>query len=295
VDTGIVAVISAANGWTATIDDLDVYKDGKKINYTVVEVVPDGYHVSIVGNATNGFVITNSHEAKKTEISGRKTWDDNNNRLGMRPESITINLLANGVVVDTKVVTEADGWAWTFEELDVYANGYEIVYTITEEAVPGYETTYVGYDVVNTSTYEPAKINIPVTKIWEDFDNAMGIRPTSITVELVVNGVASGKTLTISAANNWAASFTNLPVVDDDGNAIQYNVIEIAVESYVSKVEGSANFGFVVTNTYMEEIEEDPVPLSPVTGDHIFMLAVTLAFSAAAFVVTSNIKKKKQR
>ncbi len=42
-DTGKTVTLSAANGWKASFDELDVYKDGKKISYSVSEDVPEGY------------------------------------------------------------------------------------------------------------------------------------------------------------------------------------------------------------------------------------------------------------
>lgn len=102
-------------------------------------------------------VLTVVNEVPAFSISGSKTWNDEDDKDGIRPESITINLLADGVVVDTETVTEADGWTWTFEGLDKYADGKEVVYTITEDAVEGYETVINGYDVTNTHVPEEDK------------------------------------------------------------------------------------------------------------------------------------------
>ncbi|WP_257646468.1 MULTISPECIES: Cna B-type domain-containing protein [Streptococcus] len=38
-------------------------------------------------------------------LSGTKTWDDNNNQDGKRPDSITVILLANGTKVASQEVT----------------------------------------------------------------------------------------------------------------------------------------------------------------------------------------------
>ena len=57
--------------------------------------------------------------------------------------------------------------------------------------------------------------SVPVTKVWNDESNQDGIRPTSISVQLQrKNGNnwenVSGKTTTLSANNNWSATFTGL-------------------------------------------------------------------------------------
>ena len=173
------------------------YADGNEIKYTITEDGIEGYNATI-----NGFNVTNTHVPEKTEVSGSKTWNDNNNQDGVRPASIIINLLADGEKVDSKTVTEADNWAWSFTNLDKYANGKEITYTITEDAVESYETKVSGYDVTNTHT--PEKTSINGIKVWDDADNQDGKRPTSITVNLVADGVATNKSVTVTAADGDA-------------------------------------------------------------------------------------------
>ena len=119
--------------WTASFTDLDEYQNGEKIAYTIEEVTVPGYTTAITGDTETGYTVTNTHEPEKININGAKTWDDNNDQDGARPDSITIRLLANGSEVDSKTVTETDDWSWSFTNLPKYENeGIEIVYTITE-------------------------------------------------------------------------------------------------------------------------------------------------------------------
>ncbi|WP_173008453.1 collagen binding domain-containing protein, partial [Lactobacillus helveticus] len=46
-------------------------------------------------------------------ISGTKTWKDNNNQDGVRPSSITVNLLANGRQVESKTISASDNWQYS--------------------------------------------------------------------------------------------------------------------------------------------------------------------------------------
>ena len=194
--------LTAANNWTGTFTDLDEKKAGKDITYTVEEVnVPTGYTVAITGDAKAGFIVTNSHTPDTTEVSGSKTWNDANNQDGKRPSSITINLLANGVWVDSKEVKVADNWSWKFTNLSKNAEGKPLVYTVTEKAVPGYTTTVSGYNVTNS--YTPEKTSISVTKAWADANNQDGIRTGVVVVELYADNVATGKMLSLTAANSW--------------------------------------------------------------------------------------------
>ncbi|PHC61553.1 cell wall anchor protein, partial [Bacillus toyonensis] len=61
--------------------------------------------------------MTNTKDAK-TSVSGTKTWNDNN--ATDRPSSIQVDLLQNGNVIQTKEVTAANGWNYTFADLAQY-------------------------------------------------------------------------------------------------------------------------------------------------------------------------------
>lgn len=82
-------------------------------------------------------------------VKGTKIWDDKDNQDGIRPDSIVVNLLANGVKVTDKVVKATDNWAYTFDSLLKYKDGQAITYTVTENTVDGYSTTIEGYDLIN--------------------------------------------------------------------------------------------------------------------------------------------------
>ncbi|WP_191990149.1 Cna B-type domain-containing protein, partial [Ligilactobacillus salivarius] len=94
--------------------------------------------------------------------SGTKTWNDNNNQDGIRPSSITVNLLANGQQVASKKVSASDNWQYSFDNLAAYANGKKITYTVTEDAVAGYTSTVDGYNITNThNPTTPKKPQVP--------------------------------------------------------------------------------------------------------------------------------------
>src|SRR5699024_2055824 len=131
-------------------------------------------------------IITNRYTPENTEVSGVKVWDDADNQDGIRPESITVNLFSNGEFVESTVVTEANNWQYSFTNLPKYKNGEEIVYTVTEDAVEGYETTINELNITNS--YTPEVTEVTGVKTWNDADNQDGIRPESITVNLLANG-----------------------------------------------------------------------------------------------------------
>ena len=259
---GEPVVLAAENNWSYIWSELDEKSAGKAIEYTVKEVGESdgkidfdgtGYQVTYTGDAATGYTITNSYASETTEVSGSKTWNDNNNQDGKRPESITIRLLANGTEVDKKEVSANDNWSWSFTDLPKYENRAKITYTITEDAVPGYTTVVNGYDVTNS--YTPDETSISVTKNWQDNNDQDGIRPNEITVKLMANGEDTGKALTLNAANSWSGSFTGLAKYED-GEEIKYIVEEEGVEGYTTDVTGNMTEGYIITNSHNPETTE---------------------------------------
>ena len=252
--SGDAITLNDANSWTYTWTGLDEKKSGSKISYTVEEVnEAAGYTSSVTGNATDGFTITNTHIPETVDISGTKTWDDGNNQDGKRPESITVNLLADGTRIDSTVVKAgADGsWTYSFAGLPKYKDGKEIVYTVSEEAISDYSTTIEGYHITNS--YTPGKTSVTVSKAWEDNNNQDGKRTESVEVQLYADGEKSGDAITLNDANSWTYTWTGLDE-KKSGSKISYTVEEVnEAAGYTSSVTGSAADGFTITNTHIPE------------------------------------------
>ncbi len=244
--------VKASDNWKYSFTNLPEFENGKKITYTVTENAVAGYTSTV-----DGYNVTNNHTPATVKVSGTKTWNDNNNQDGIRPSSITVNLLANGRQVASKTVSASDNWQYSFDNLAAYANGQKITYTVTENAVAGYTSTVDGYNVTNNHT--PATVKVSGTKTWNDNNNQDGIRPSSITVNLLANGrqVASK---TVSASDNWQYSFDNLAAYAN-GQKITYTVTENAVAGYTSTIDG-----YNITNTHNPTTPKKPqVPNNPTT------------------------------
>ncbi len=129
--------------WTYTWEKLPKYdSDGKELTYTVTEEnVPADYEVS-GSPAQNKGTITNTHEPIKTTVTVTKAWEDDNNANKTRPDSISVQLKADGEnVEEAQTLNEAGEWKYTWEDLPAYADGEEIAYSVDEVAVEGYTTT----------------------------------------------------------------------------------------------------------------------------------------------------------
>lgn len=182
-------------------------------------------------------------------ISGTKTWIDDDNAVGLRPNSITIDLFQNDQKIDSKVVTESDNWAYSFTKLPKYdANNQEYKYTVKEEAVDNYLPTQDGNNFINTITGET---QIKGQKTWIDNDNSAKKRPDSIVINLLADGkkIASK---TVTEKDGWSYDFGSLPKYQN-GKMITYSVTEDFVKDYTTTISG-----YNVTNTYNE-----PDPVTP--------------------------------
>lgn len=205
---------SGSNPWKAVFKNLPkVAPDGHEYAYTVKERAVAGYSSQTSGSAADGFTITNT---ALTSVSGSKTWDDNNNQDGMRPDHITIRLFADGAEVASKDVIEGEdgAWNWEFAELPRYAeDGHEIAYTVSEDEVPGYTTQAseakmtIGSKKVLTGKYD---------KDTSGYDSLVVRLLTKLPDWKVV------ATQTISAENGWAWRFEDMPEVDENGMKVEY-------------------------------------------------------------------------
>ncbi|MGM1402953.1 Cna B-type domain-containing protein, partial [Bacillus cereus group sp. BceL309] len=231
--------------WNFSFKDLPKYDEkGNEIKYTVSEVKVDGYETKVEGTT-----ITNTYKnTDKTEVSGKKVWEDYNNKFNTRPGSIKVQLLQNGTEFKTEEVkADKEGnWNFSFKDLPKYdGEGNEIQYTVSEVKVDGYETKVEGTTITNTYK-NTDKTEVNGKKVWEDYNNKFNTRPGSIKVQLLQNGTEF-KTEEVKAdkEGNWNFSFKDLPKYDGEGNEIQYTVSEVKVDGYETKVEGTT-----ITNTY---------------------------------------------
>ena len=236
-----------------TIQKLPV---GSKYSITETDI-PKHWHKTTEANTVGVTVAdTDAYIANAlplTSVSVRKEWDDANNQDGKRPNEITVTLNADGEAQESVVLNEANGWKHTFENLPAK----DIKYTVTETVPKDYSMFQQGEGTDNvkiTNKYTPGKTSVAVLKHWDDGHDQDGKRPASVTVELLADGVPTGKTLTLDAAGAWGGIFEDL---DDmkDGQDIVYTVQETNVPTgYAATVTGSADTRFEITNTQIQDI-----------------------------------------
>jgi hypothetical protein len=95
--------LSKENNWTYTFEGLQMYKDGKKIIYTLSETEVENYESEITGNMDEGFIILNKLNDKKTpssslnDVKNPKTLDNLNISILL----LFISLV--GILVNNKI------------------------------------------------------------------------------------------------------------------------------------------------------------------------------------------------
>ncbi len=212
-------------------------------------------NVIITGNISNtrgGGIGTNGEIEigdDPTLIEGNvtKKWLDSNAKDGIRPDSITVNLYANGILIDSVTISEETNWKYKFENL-VLADKYDkkIEYTIEEVLPNGYKASINDNNIEDSTITNTQVISLDVTKKWKDDNNKYGTRPDSITVKLYANGkfVRSQK---ITKKGGWKYTFKDLAKYDENGKEIKYTVKEEKVKGYETSIEGTN-----ITNTHKE-------------------------------------------
>ena len=145
----------------------------------------------------------------ESQLSVRKVWSDGN---GNHPnDSVTVNLLRDGKVEKSEVLSAKNGWTYTFDKL---VEGH--VWTVEEARVPsGYTVSYktegnttIITNTKDTPTPPPREpLDITVRKVWSN-DN-LKERPDSVTVTLY-NGDVAYDSVRLGAWNNWSYSWKDL-------------------------------------------------------------------------------------
>ena len=292
--------LNRENNWKHTFESLDrVNADDSVIKYTVEETPIEGYNTVIKlkdeADVSKGFVINNY---KLFDLKVNKYWNKEPLNLAVPqsirdilrnarlvslleekslvklPESITIHLYADGKLIATKVLTQADNWSYVFENLPMFdeTDNHLIDYDIKEDSVEGYKTILGSDYIVNKSL-----IDIPIEKKWigkeknevviqlyrdyevTDFEFNSAILSKTQKTELVT-------TIRLNKENNWKYTFKDLEEFYTDQNSsskYKYYIKEVEVDGYQSEIkqndEEDITKGIVITNS-----ETPPPPTIPI-------------------------------
>ena len=223
--------ISEKDGWKYSFTGLAKYDDNKQeIKYTIDESEVEKYTKQI-----NGYDLINTYTTENPEtvdVNGVKTWNDANNKDGIRPKAIRVKLLANGEEKTSVITTEEQDWKYSFTELPKFDdNGNEIKYTVDEETVSGYTKKIDGYNITNTHT-PTEKLDFSLRKFITEI-NSVVVNP-SRAPQVDVTNLANGTSTTATYNHPKDAKTVNT------GDVVTYTIRvynEGEVDGYVSLIK----------------------------------------------------------
>lgn len=246
--------ITAANNWKHTFLKLPkFFNEGTQIEYTLTEDTMSGYSDVVEKRSDYVFVLTNKYSPATVDVTIVKKWDDDNDRDGMRPESVDIVLNGSDGKLYTGTLSTENGYTCVFQSVPKYHDGGTLInYTIAEEKIPGYTTTIAkdasGYKFILTNAKAIDTVTKTVSKVWDDNNNQDGLRPTAITV-ILTGDDGSRRVKSVTAAENWTVTFENLPKNKNHGQNIQYTVSEAFVSGYTEAITQNGD-NYTITNTH---------------------------------------------
>ena len=279
------------NIWIYRYKDLPESDDeGILWQYKVTEKTPevvtgnDRYVLTETHTGARPFVTTLTNTLTDTvEVEVTKDWIDGGNLFKKRPEAITVSLLQNRSVFQTKTdVTgkaSADRWTCSFKELPEYdSDGVRYTYTVTEDAVPGYRSDEPQKTELNRYTLTNRLLGThEVTKIWSDPESHA---EDTVTVKLQRRPGTDGTfedvagtdaVLTLSAATGWKGSFGNLEQFLDDGTRCYYRAVETAING-ISR-DGQTDY---LVSEKTEDLREQPGGLESTVISNVKKLSLTV-------------------
>ena len=322
---GTSAALNAGNNWTYTFADLPQYEaetDAKYI-YVAREVSIGGlpaedlnYEITHTdGEQPDGtfhtVYTTTIANVGRRDIPVTKTWLDNHNAYGTRPDTLTLTLyrrIEGGAEVVVREVTPpaeswtkvADTWTYTFADLPIAdKDGNRYIYRVAETVPEGYiRSDDSEGDLTLTNTLY-AQIDIPVTKTWVDNSDGWGERPESVTIALYRQSDLTARelvhTLTLKADggfleqvwnaltgrtdDDWTYTFTDLPKYDEYGALYTYTIKETPLPpGYEDRYDVAYDQeNFTVTNTRAGDLRvEKEVTGSDGQRNRDFTFTVTL-------------------
>lgn len=94
-------------------------------------------------------------EVKKENITVRIEWEDEDNALGLRPQTLAVILSGSDGQTYSAKIAEKDGWQHTFADLTTQRGAEVIYYSVDADDVTDYDKDVRGLTVTYTCTARP--------------------------------------------------------------------------------------------------------------------------------------------
>ena len=269
------------NTWTYTFNGVEQMADGNMSHYSIRVVDINDINATIATNdgVENAYradysamTVVLSHEICRSDVVSRVNWNDNSDQDGIRPDSIKVELYANGEKVPgddyTVTISEAGNvWVHTFGDMPEYTKGEEgkeIVYTIkvlevNKDELYGryiltgnqlnqnkvkYTASYEAKEPIATLTHELDTTTVTLAIEWGDNNNNDNSRPDRVLVSLYKSIDGTNWTLVndnyvLTARNGWNHTVDSLPKYSDGGREVQYKIALNPGQTFVQENGGT--------------------------------------------------------
>ncbi len=201
------------------------------------------------------------------DINVKTNWDDYEDYYGVRPDTVTYTLYKDDEPVETKEMNVADGEdEVVFENIPTLEQDH---YTVRQENIDEYsvdtqrDVSTLDYTFNNSITRDEPTFDITITTDWDDYENAYGIRPDTVTytlykddepVETIEMNVAEGEN---------EIAFENIPELERE----HYTVKQDDINEYTTDFEYDEDSN---TYSFVNKIERgEPTNETPKTFDNI--------------------------
>ena len=119
-------------------------------------------------------------EVKKENITVRIEWEDEDNALGLRPQTRAVTLSGSDGQTYSATLSEKDGWQHTFADLTIQRGAEVIYYSVDADDVTDYDKDVRGLTVTYTCTAQPVVDEQPAADDENLIDDQMDGDPAEL-------------------------------------------------------------------------------------------------------------------
>lgn len=119
-------------------------------------------------------------EVKKENITVHIEWEDEDNALGLRPQTLSVTLSGSDGQTYSAKIAEKDGWQHTFADLTTQRGAEVIYYSVDADDAADYDKDVRGLTVTYTCTAQPVVDEQPAADDENLIDDQMDGDPAEL-------------------------------------------------------------------------------------------------------------------
>lgn len=151
-------------------------------------------------------------EVKKENITVHIEWEDEDNAIGLRPQTLAVTLSGSDGQTYSAKIAEKDGWQHTFADLTTQRGAEVIYYSVVADDVTDYDKDVRGLTVTYTCTAQPAVDEQPAAEDENLIDDQMDGDPSALPDGPTVTETEDGTVIDMGET-------AEAPVEGEDANA----------------------------------------------------------------------------